>query len=134
MNTEIDPRNLRGNGERILVVDDEPNILEMLSELFSSNGFTVSLAWNAEKALELFKEENGNFDLVFTDICLPGMNGLELAEKLTVKKPGLPILLGSGALQDESQLETIVEKGYPFISKPYRFTPLLKTVKQLRSV
>jgi len=128
------PKNLRGDGERILVVDDEPAILEVLLELFSSYGFTVSLALNAEKALALFKEKKGNFDLVFTDISLPGMSGIELAEKLTCKKPSLPILLGSGGLQEESQAQTITEKGYPFIKKPYRFGPLLQTIKQLNSV
>jgi DNA-binding NtrC family response regulator len=133
MKTKIGPDYLRGDGKRILVVDSEPTILEMLLELFSCYGFTVFLAPNAEKALALFKQRKGNFDFVFADIALSGMNGLELAKRITLKKPGLPILLASGGLPESSQLQTISERGYPFIRKPYRFGPLLQTIKELKT-
>jgi DNA-binding NtrC family response regulator len=129
----MDSKNLSGNGKRILVVDDDPTILEMLLDFFSSYGFTASLAVNAEIAFELFNKEKGNFDLLFTDIFLPGMSGLELAGKLILKKPDLPILLGSCYVPEKSQQREIKEKGYPFVKKPYSINALLNTVNRLTS-
>lgn len=123
-------RDLRGNGERILLVEDEQNVRELAERVLCENGYVVFQAASAEEAIEVFDRERGRFHLVFSDVVLPGETGLELVDEVLVRKPDLPVLLSSGYTDDKSQWPTIRERGFRFLEKPYALNDLLRTVRE----
>jgi PAS domain S-box-containing protein len=119
---------LLGNGERILVVDDDPAILALSKKALTRSGYTVKTATSAEEALQIFEEENGAFDLLFSDVILPQKNGADLAASLKAKYPELPILLCSGYSGDRVHDAGIEQSGFFFLEKPFSIFSLLKLV------
>ncbi len=130
---EIEVLDLKGKGERILIVEDETGIRKLLQSLLSGNGYTVFPSGSASEALEVFNREKQHFDIVFSDIVLPGRNGLELVKELLSVKPGLKVILSSGYMDEKSQSEIIHNSGYVFIRKPYELKVLLSVVKKVLS-
>ncbi len=126
----ISVEELRGNGERILLVEDEDAIREVARRLLSTNGYLVITAASAEEALTIFEREDGNFHLVLSDVVLPNKSGVELVGQLLALKPELRIVLSSGYADEKAQLSAIREKGYPFIQKPYTTDKLLRSIKE----
>ena len=82
----------------------------------------------AEEALEQI-DHNGGFDLLFSDVVLPGMGGIQLAEAVGRRCPGSKILLCSGYADRRLQWPTICERGFPFLDKPYSVADLLASVR-----
>jgi len=77
----------------ILIVDDDKNVLDTLSDAYMLFGHTVTLAENGLQAHEMFKRNGNDFDLAVIDVEMPHMNGLELTEKIKENNPNFPILL-----------------------------------------
>jgi len=123
--------NLQGNGERILLVEDEEGIRGFAAEALRKNGYTIFEAANAKEAFDLFKNESGNFDLVFSDVVMPGKSGLELVDELLSGKPDLQVLLCSGYSDKKSQWSEIKKRGFRFLQKPYGVSDLLKSIKEM---
>ncbi|OGF61529.1 MAG: hypothetical protein A2Y62_01730 [Candidatus Fischerbacteria bacterium RBG_13_37_8] len=121
---------LSGNGKRILLVEDDAGVRNVTRIMLTASGYHVFPVANAKDAFELFKKENGNFDLVFSDVVLPDESGLDLIEKLCAIKPSLKMLLASGYTDNKSRWKIIIEKGYPYINKPYVMNELLSIVKK----
>jgi two-component system cell cycle sensor histidine kinase/response regulator CckA len=119
-----------GCGERILVVEDEESVRDLAATVLRKNGYEVFEAPNARQALRIFEEQGGRFDLVFTDVVLPDRSGVQLADELLSREPNLPMLMSSGHASHRSQWETITNKGFPFLQKPYSLPGLLKMVRQ----
>jgi len=120
---------LFGNDERILVVEDDQNLLDFVSSLLLRYKYNVYRAENAEKAIEIFKKENGDFQLLFSDVVMPGKSGLELARELTEKNPDLKVILNSGYTERRINRISLEKKGIKFIFKPYTIEQLLKTIR-----
>jgi two-component system cell cycle sensor histidine kinase/response regulator CckA len=120
---------LVGDGERILLVEDDRILREFTVNVLRQNGYTVLEAENAEQALELYTREKGMFALLFSDVVLPNRSGVELAGDLLDRDPELPVLLSSGYMDQKAQWEIIEEKGYEFIQKPYDLKDLLSCVR-----
>ncbi|HPW68367.1 MAG TPA: PAS domain S-box protein [Deltaproteobacteria bacterium] len=93
------------NKESILLVDDEELILSSLQKTLKLSGYRVTALQNGQEALKEFNENPDKFDLVITDLTMPGMTGLELSQKLQEKRPGLPIILCTGFNDIISQQE-----------------------------
>ena len=121
---------LRGRGERILLVEDEKAVLEFSARLLDQNGYIVFKAKNSKEALEIFDREKGDFHLVLSDVVLPDESGLHLAEQILTRKPKLKILLCSGYTDERSQWTVIRERGFPFVQKPYKTVELLQAIKE----
>jgi len=119
-----------GHGRaRVLVVDDEENIREILAEILMSGEHEVVTAADGAEALHCLRE-NGSFDLVFTDLGLPGMNGYEVASAVKKIRPHLPVGLvtGWGATLDPEKARA---HGVDLvISKPFRFEQVLSLVNE----
>jgi len=126
----IELSDLSGNGYRILLVEDEIDILQLADMLLSDAGYIVKKAESAEVAIKIFNEENGNFDLLLSDVVLPKKSGLELADYLTSIKPNLNIILSSGYTAKKANPQLIREKGYNFVRKPFKIEKLLNEVKK----
>ncbi len=120
-----------GCGRRILVVEDEEIVRELASRVFRENGYIVLEASNSQEALAIFNKEKGEFHLVFSDVVMPGENGIQLVDKLLSQKPELKVLFSSGYADDKSQRAIIIEKGFQFLQKPYTPDELLQNVEQI---
>jgi two-component system cell cycle sensor histidine kinase/response regulator CckA len=125
----ITSKKLKGKGEKILLVEDEENVRKLIMKLLKENNYIVFDAANAEEAIQIFKKQNGDFKLIFSDLLLPGENGIQLVESLTKEYPDLAVLLGSGYSNWESYWPIIQRRGYQLIHKPYDFFEILKAIK-----
>jgi CheY-like chemotaxis protein len=101
--------------ETILVVDDEPSVLQFAERVLSGSGYRVLLARDAEAALRLFERAKAAIRLVVSDITMPGMNGVQFVERIRRISPATRALLLSGAADTE------IDARLPFLRKP--FTP-----------
>jgi signal transduction histidine kinase/CheY-like chemotaxis protein len=103
----------------ILVVEDNEDVGHFAETLLTELGHSVTLATSGEQALELTRKRD--FDVVFSDVVMPGMGGLRLAEQLALEKPSLPVVLATGYSQEIAQWGS---GGRPVILKPYRLATL----------
>ena len=124
-------QNPQGNGERVLIVEDDEQVRKIVSATLGDNGYQIFTTLSVQEALEVFESEKGNFQLVFSDVVLPDNTGLDLVEQLLLIKPNLKILLGSGYTDKKSRWEDIRRKQYPFIQKPYELAKLLCKVREV---
>ncbi len=92
-------------GERILLVDDEPEVLEVEQQVLENLGYHVEACPSAREALRRFRARPEEFDLLFTDQSMPGMSGLELASALRALRPDLPVVLCTGFERRSTRLE-----------------------------
>jgi two-component system, cell cycle sensor histidine kinase and response regulator CckA len=117
----------------ILLVEDEPDILKLVKIVLERNGFTVLEARDAETAVRIAGKQQGNIDLLITDVMLPGMNGIELADCLQSEHPGLKILFMSGYAAGTFGDPCMLESGVNFISKPFSIKKFLSAVHAVLS-
>jgi PAS domain S-box-containing protein len=103
-----------GGTERILLVDDEPALVEMGTLMLSPLGYEVTGVTSSREALDLFRAEPERFDLVITDMTLPKMTGLDLSREMLQIRPDLPIVLCSGIRESgtEKQVKSLGIKAY----------------------
>jgi CheY-like chemotaxis protein len=109
----------------ILVVDDDPDVLEVAAKLIESFGYLAKVAANAADALRLVKIDG--IDAVLTDVMMPGMNGYQLAQRRREIEPQLPVICVTGyqnVSEDHRHCEIILQK-------PYRAAVLKKTLRMV---
>jgi CheY-like chemotaxis protein len=120
-----------GQGERVLVVDDEPKIVGFIERWLEVLGYRSHAVTRPEEALELVRAAPDQYDLVMTDYLMPGMNGLELAGRVRSIRQDLPILMTTGMV-DEIPDEAIRKAGVnALIQKPLFMGPLAKALREL---
>jgi CheY-like chemotaxis protein len=127
--TPFASRHIRANYRRILVVDDEEGIREILSTVLSGMGYEVVTANSGTEALNLFPRSS--FALVLTDLEMPGMDGWNLASRIRDTSPDIPVVAMTGQPK-ENVIEKI--KGNSFnaaIFKPFRLEQLLEMIEKL---
>ena len=116
----------RRKGTRILVVDDDPSIRELLRELLVEEGHKVRMAENGRKALERIRKES--FDLVLTDLKMPEMGGVELLKELQKTASQMRVIVMTAA----NDLETAVKMknlgAYDYVAKPFCHYMILEKV------
>jgi PAS domain S-box-containing protein len=128
---EIPLDGLQGSGERVLLVEDEEMLRDFTVGVLRENGYEVFEARNAEEALDFFKREKGDFNLVFSDTVLPDKTGIELVDQLLSLKPDLKVLMTSGYLDKKSRWSIIQQRGFNFLPKPYTLADLLRALKEV---
>ena len=117
--------------ERILLVDDEEQIVSMQRQMLENMGYKVTTRTSSVEALKEFKKQPQIYDLVITDMTMPHMTGDELAQKLLDVKPGIPVILCTGFNEDiteEKALEMGIQK---FIMKPVIKNDLATTIRSV---
>jgi two-component system cell cycle sensor histidine kinase/response regulator CckA len=115
----------------ILLVDDEPIILAMITLALEPEGFRVLTAASGTEAIEIFESHRGKIGLLVTDMMMPEMDGPTLASKLLAQDPGLPVLFMSG------HYEAIEWGGlgqFEFLAKPFPLSALVAEVRSLTRV
>ena len=118
-----------GRGEEILLVEDEHDLRDALSRILTDDGYSVTVARKGEEALEIISRRERGFDLVVTDIVMPGMNGFELAERVEATHPNGRVLLISGHLNDGALGQ--VQSDMPLLAKPFAAAELIAQVRGL---
>ncbi len=111
----------------ILVIDDEKSIRNTLQEVLEYEKHKVDLATNGTEGLELFS--NSSYDMVLCDIKMPGMDGIEVLEKLHEKASDVPVIMISGHGNIDTAVEAIKKGAYDFIEKPLDLNRLLVTIR-----
>src|SRR3972149_7483899 len=111
----------------ILVIDDEKSIRNTLQEVLEYEGHKVDQATNGAEGLELFT--NGDYDIVLCDIKMPGMDGIEVLEKLHDLNHDVPVIMISGHGNIDTAVEAIKKGAYDFIEKPLDLNRLLVTIR-----
>src|SRR5262249_59421183 len=120
--TESDKQRMAAKA-RILIVDDEPLIRDTLAEFLAQEGFTIATAPDGVKALALAREQR--FDLVICDIQLPGMDGVELLERLLQIDPETFVLLITAYGTVETAVEAFKSGAHDYLMKPLILNALL---------
>ena len=122
---------LKGRGERVLFVEDETSLRDVIFRALKAYGYRVFEAKDATEAMTIFEAEKRDFDLVFSDVVLPDENGIDLVGKLLAIKPELKVLLTTGYVDEKSQWSKIQDNHYSFVQKPYQIYSLLQKIKEI---
>ena len=128
--TEITERIPTGH-ERILLVDDEETLVEMAQALLENLGYQVTGVSDSLKALELFRQNPGAYDLIITDQTMPAMTGCAFAREVKREREDVPIILCTGlmeAVAEDQARQTGVQE---FLMKPYVISELSRTVRKV---
>lgn len=117
-----------GSGQRVLVVEDNVEVGRFATQILEDLGYATTWAANAEEALEMLGSDGAGFDVVFSDVVMPGIGGIELARLLKRRMPQLPVVLASGyshVLAQEGSVD------FDLLQKPYsadQVSRMLRTV------
>ncbi len=101
---------------QVLVIDDDAVVGRSFDRVLSDKGYEVSTALSGEEAMETL--ENTNFDVVFTDIKMPGMDGLEVTERIKAKCPWTPVVVITGYGTQANEVRASVLGASGFVRKP----------------
>ncbi|HOJ62617.1 MAG TPA: ATP-binding protein, partial [bacterium] len=118
-------------GEHILVVEDELSVRNLMKMLFSSLGYTVTIAANGDEALRLVEKMGVKPDLVITDVVMPKMSGKELIDRLRKTYPHLKALFMSGYTDNAIVHHGVLDPDTPFIQKPFNIQEIGKKVREV---
>ena len=122
---------LRPGSETILVVEDEEQVRALVRAILERNGYAVISAGNGMEALSVSGRHEGKIHLLLTDVIMPGMNGAELARKITPSRPGMKILFMSGYTDDAILRHGVLNPGTEFIEKPFSPDSLARKVRRV---
>jgi len=122
---------LHGNGETILIADDEKQVRDILSKLLTSLGYQVLLAEDGNKAVELFKTHQHDISLLILDVIMPDMGGIEAAAKIRILKPSVPVLYATGYDKNNVLAGALKESGNQLIGKPYSVLLLSRMIHEM---
>lgn len=116
------------NSSSILVVDDNPEIREIIQVLLGGEGYLVETAGNGVKALEML--ENREYDLIILDIMMPGMDGYQTCRKMR-EESNAPILFLSARTKDSDKTLGFSSGGDDYLAKPFSYNELISRAKAL---
>ncbi len=114
---------------KILVVDDELLIRDLLYDFFTNQGWEISIAEDGQKAIDFLK--NREYDIILTDLKMPDMNGMDLTGRIRSLHSDLPVIIMTGYPSLDSALEALRFKVDDYIIKPFNVNQLFKVVKKV---
>jgi two-component system, cell cycle sensor histidine kinase and response regulator CckA len=123
----------RGPTQRVLVVDDEQGLRDLVCRTLRAEGFSTLEAGHGAEALELIENAPTSIDLVVTDVVMPGMDGRELGRRLAQRWPDLPILYISAYDVNDIFRRGSPRDSAPFLQKPFPLEGLITIVRGLLS-
>jgi response regulator RpfG family c-di-GMP phosphodiesterase len=112
----------------ILVVDDDPLLLETMQDILEREDFSVAVSKTGQEAVENIK--HGDWDLVVTDIKMPGMSGIELLRAIKELDAHIPVIVITGFASVETAVEAIREGAYDYVIKPFEVGKLLAIIQR----
>ena len=118
-----------GASGTVLIVEDEDSLRELVRDVLGNAGYAVVTASDGRQALELAESHRNVIHLLLTDVIMPGMNGKEVASRLSEARPELPVLFMTGYSDRRTQLDKALTAGARLIHKPFTPDELLKAVR-----
>ena len=113
----------------ILIVDDEPDVADVLGKLIEIDGHEVTVAYNGKDALKFYQDKK--FDLVFADISMPGLNGISLTEEIISQDKEANIVAITGHIGDQ-EINRILKAGAKeFLRKPFRKKEIDQAIERI---
>ena len=120
-----------GGNEHILLVDDEKEIVDMIRTMLEKLGYKITTQTSSIEALEVFRNDPEKYDLVITDMTMPGMTGKDLAQKLMDIRPEIPIILCTG-FSDQIDEQSARDLGIElFIMKPIMISKIAQAIRDI---
>ena len=116
------------DNERVLVVDDQADVLDMTIELFRNMGYEVLSANNGKDALAIL-ETMPHVDILFSDVVMPGISGIDLAREARSLIPKIKVILASGYHAGSLAINNSGAEDYKFVKKPYRMAEIAKILR-----
>ncbi len=123
------PRTVVGGSERILVVEDNAEVRESTVGLLESVGYTVTAAAEGIQALAILERE-APFDLLITDVVMPGLSGPEVAERVRARQGPVPVIFVSGYSESVVLFHGLLQPGFNFLAKPFAAEALFRKVRE----
>jgi len=124
------PYTPNGN-ETVLLVEDDESLRPLMRRVLETHGYAVLEARHGKDAIRVADGHGGAVDLVITDVVMPEMGGRELAERLASARPSSKILFVSGYTDDVVIRQGILDKGRPFLQKPFTPQELLTKAREV---
>ena len=121
--TQVQTRN--GGRQRVLVVDDESSIRDLLAKTLALAEYDVDTASDGASALDRLRERRGNYDLMIADLRMPGMDGLSLIREVKHINANLPIIIITGFSTESSAIEAVNLGVAGYLTKPFRVPQVL---------
>jgi signal transduction histidine kinase/CHASE1-domain containing sensor protein len=121
----------RGQGESLLVVEDEPGVLRFLLRILGSAGYSVHGVETHAGAIATAADMGSRLDVLVSDVVLPDGTGLDLADQLLARVPGLHVLLVSGHTEEHSRVEDTLRRGIRFLQKPLSARDILRALHEM---
>ena len=115
----------------ILVVDNEPDVLRFMRQLLEGSGYAVLTAPGGEQALHILEQSREPPALAILDLIMPGMDGFALAEQITGRWPGVPIIFVSGSREPQAQVQAIRRYAEDYVTKPFDSEALLARIERV---
>lgn len=115
---------------KILLVEDEEPILDLMKEVLEIEGYAALTALNGESALKIVEREKDSIGLMLTDMGLPDMGGWDLLKKVRAIVPSIHIVCASGYFEPELRKNLILEGAEEFVQKPYDMDKLLTIIRE----
>ncbi|MES1178636.1 MAG: ATP-binding protein [Myxococcales bacterium] len=115
----------------VLLVEDEEMVRSVARRVLERHGMRVVEAENAAKALAIFRAQPSEFDVVVTDVVMPGMSGPAMVDELVRLVPELKVLYMSGYTNNALVLQSVTERGFVFLQKPFAPLELVRLVREL---
>ena len=126
------PQEVQYRGEEtILLLEDEEGVRQVVSHMLEQSGYRVLAAADPQEALRLSQEYEGPIHLLFSDVVLPGMSGLDCANLIQAQHPHIKVLFMSGYTDNAVVHHGILEPGIAFINKPFKFMKLARKIRQV---
>jgi DNA-binding NtrC family response regulator len=113
---------------RILVVDDDPDAVDLLKELLTGEGHEIDTASDGDSALESFRA--AAFDLVISDVRMPGKHGFSLLEEVRSRQEEVPVILITGFPSQQAVLDSVYRGAYAYVEKPFDIDYLVSLVRK----
>jgi PAS domain S-box-containing protein len=124
------PKIMKGT-ETILIVDDEPDVLDVSKEILESLGYSLYAVKNGEEAITIYKQKKDEIDLIVLDMIMPGLSGSETFDGIRGVNPSAKIILSSG-YSLSSQAQQIMDKGcHGFIQKPFNMADISLKIREV---
>lgn len=115
----------------VLVVDDDPSVLQLVTAMLAREGFTVLEAYDATRALELCRQYHGPIHLLITDYSMPDMNGRELSSCIRSLRPNIRTIYTSGIGHDFVIQGSPLDYRFGYLQKPFTYEQLVDRVRDL---
>jgi CheY-like chemotaxis protein len=128
---KLEEKVIKGGSEAILIAEDEPALRDIAANILKNLGYRIFLAADGMEALDIFRKNSHEIDMVLLDVVMPGLNGREAYREMKKIKTGIPVLFVTGYSLDGIQTNFIFEERFDVIQKPFTLVSLGKKIREV---